>query len=326
MSETPQSIVEKIAAPIIFEAPERPNLAHDDLMSEGGRKILAFHFGKMLARQADVLESEDSEAVHQMRVATRRLRSTLRIFRPYYRQSALKPLRTALKHTAELLGRVRDLDVYREHLMRHAKEQPSASRRELRLIDAQLGERRAVLRAELCDYLTSPMHAAFLSSFAAFVRTPYAAARELTDTEPTPSRICDVAPRLIYEQYGCVRAYEPYLEAASLERLHALRIEVKRLRYLIEAFGELLGSQAEIVVEACKRLQDFLGELQDAKVAAHLSQTHLPNLRRGKRALERYLAARHADQARLRASLLEQWGAFRAPSVREALGLAVAAL
>jgi CHAD domain-containing protein len=326
LSEVFQTVMEKTVAPILFEAPERPNVQPDDLMSEGGRKVLAFHFGKMLTRQAEVLASDDSEAVHQMRVATRRLRSTLRIFRPYYRQSALKPFRAALKQTAELLGNVRDLDVYREHLTRYAKEQPSARRRELRLIDAQLGERHAALRAELCDHLTSTAYNDFLSDFATFLKTPFAAARELSDDQPTPCRICEVAPRLIYEQYGVVRAYEPHLATASPERLHALRIEVKRLRYLIEAFGEVLGTQAEIVVDACKRMQDFLGELQDAKVAAQLSQTYLPDLRRGKRALERYLAARQADQERLRDSLWEHWGAFSAPSVREALGLAVAAL
>ncbi len=318
--------METSTALVRFEAPERPNLQPDDLMSEGGRKVLAFHFGKLLARQADVLASEDSEAVHQMRVATRRLRSTMRIFRPYYRWNALKPLRAALKETAERLGAVRDLDVYREHLARYAKEQPSARRRDLRLIDAQLGERHAALRAELCDHLNSAAHHAFLSDFAAFLQTPYAAARPSPDDQPMPRRICEIAPRLIYEQYGVVRAYEPHLATASAERLHALRIEVKRLRYLIEAFGELLGTRAEVVVDACKRLQDFLGELQDAKVAAQLSALHLPNLRRGKRALERYLATRHADQERLRATLAEQWAAFAAPEVRQALGLAVAAL
>ncbi|PJF36927.1 MAG: hypothetical protein CUN49_02870 [Candidatus Thermofonsia Clade 1 bacterium] len=318
--------MEKLQAPLIFEAPERPNLQADDLMSEGGRKVLAFHFGKLLARQADVLASDESEAVHQMRVATRRLRSTLRIFRSYYRQSVLRPWRAVLKRTAELLGKVRDLDVYREHMARYAKAQPSASRRDLRLINAQLGERHAALRAQLCDYLNSAEYNAFLSEFAAFLQTPFAAARRQAEAQPVPRRICEIAPRLIYKQYGVVRAYAPYLETASLERLHALRIEVKRLRYLIEAFGELLGAQAEMVIDACKALQDFLGELQDAKVAAQLSELYLPNLRRGKRALERYLAARQADQERLYQSVLAHWSAFNAPEVRQALALAVAAL
>jgi len=221
---------------------------------------------------------------------------------------------------------VRDLDVYHEHLIQYAKAQPAAKRRELRMINAQLGERHAELRAQLLDHLHSATYATFLSDFAAFVQTPFAAARVLPDDQPTPRRVCEIAPRLIYEQYGVVRAYEPYLPTASIERLHALRIEVKRLRYLIEAFGELLGAQSETAIEACKALQDFLGELQDAKVAAHLSAAYLSDLQRGKRALERYLAARQADQARLRETLLAQWSAFNAHSVREALALAVATL
>ncbi|MBO9310472.1 MAG: hypothetical protein J7551_11895, partial [Chloroflexi bacterium] len=82
----------------------------------------------------------------------------------------------------------------------------------------------------------------------------------------------------------------------------------------------------EAAIETCKAFQDFLGKLQDAKVAAHLSATYLPDLQRGKRALERYLAARQAEQTRLRETLLAQWSAFSAQNVREALALAVAAL
>ncbi len=309
-----------------FAAPERPNLQPSDLLSEGGRKVMAFHFGRLLTKQADVLASDDSEAVHQMRVATRRLRSTLRIFRPYYRQGSLRPFRRALRAVAEALGSVRDLDVYREHLAGYAKQQPAASRRELRLLNAGLAAPHAALRQALCDYLVSEAHRDFLSEFAVFVQTPLAGARSVAPELPVPQRVCEVAPRLIYEQYGIVRAYEPLLSRATPEQLHALRIEVKRLRYLIEAFGELLGSRAELPVEACKQLQDFLGELQDAEVAERLTTHYLPNVQRGKRALQRYVSARRTQGETLRAALTEQWATFSAPAVREALALAVAVL
>ncbi|MDL1921792.1 CHAD domain-containing protein [Chloroflexi bacterium CFX3] len=309
-----------------FAAPERPNVQADDLMSEGGRKVMAFHFGRLLTKQAEVLASDNGEAVHQMRVATRRLRSTLRIFRPYYRQSVLRPFRRALRAVADALGNVRDLDVYREHLASYTKQQPAASRRELRLLSASLAVPHAALRQSLCDYLLSEAHTEFLSAFAAFVQTPLAGVRELEAELPVPQRVCEVVPRLIYEQYGIVRAYAPLLSTATPDQLHALRIEVKQLRYLIEAFGELLGTRAELPVEACKQLQDFLGELQDTEVAGQLTAHYLPNVQRGKRALQRYLSTRHAQGERLRTTLAEQWSAFSAPAVREALALAVAAL
>jgi CHAD domain-containing protein len=309
-----------------FAAPERPNVQTDDLMSEGGRKVMAFHFGRLLTKQAEVLASDESEAVHQMRVATRRLRSTLRIFRPYYRQSVLRPFRRALRAVAEALGKVRDLDVYRQHLSAYTKQQPAASRRELRLLNAGLAVPHSALRQSLCDYLLSEAHTEFLSAFAAFVQTPLAGVREGAVELPVPQRVCEVVPRLIYEQYGVVRAYAPLLSTATAEQLHALRIEVKRLRYLIEAFGELLGTRAELPVEACKQLQDFLGDLQDSEVAGQLTAHYFPNVQRGKRALQRYLSARHAQGATLRAGVDEQWAAFNAPAVREALALAIAAL
>ena len=85
---------------------------------------------------------------------------------------------------------------------------------------------------------------------------------------------------LIYEQYSHVRAYEPILNNAPLETLHALRIELKRFRYAIEAFEDVLGSELKTLLDATKALQEHLGDLQDARVAVGLLNDYLKRQRR----------------------------------------------
>ncbi|HRL14208.1 MAG TPA: CHAD domain-containing protein, partial [Aggregatilineales bacterium] len=89
-----------------------------DQMSEAGRKIVLRDFVEMLRREAGSILGEDSEEVHKMRVATRRMRSASRLFEPYYRGKVIRPLTDGLRRTARTLGAVRDLDVLLEDLAR----------------------------------------------------------------------------------------------------------------------------------------------------------------------------------------------------------------
>jgi CHAD domain-containing protein len=74
----------------------------------------------------------------------------------------------------------------------------------------------------------------------------------------------------MWDHYGRVRAYETVLAWASIEAIHALRIECKRLRYVLEFFSEALGRGTSEAIEALVALQDHTGELHDADVTIGL--------------------------------------------------------
>src|SRR5258706_11423347 len=86
-------------------------VAADDNIAEAGRKILLAEFVKMLQHETGSRTGEDIEDVHDMRVATRRMRSLFRLLKPYYKRSAVQADKTELRHLAWTLGAVRDLDV-----------------------------------------------------------------------------------------------------------------------------------------------------------------------------------------------------------------------
>ena len=85
---------------------EPPTILPDEPMSEAGRKLLYLHFSRMVEHEAGTRSGEDPEALHDMRVATRRMRAAYQLFVPYFDEGAFKPFNKRLKLTGRALGSV----------------------------------------------------------------------------------------------------------------------------------------------------------------------------------------------------------------------------
>ncbi|MEJ2757266.1 MAG: CYTH domain-containing protein, partial [Anaerolineales bacterium] len=82
---------------------DRPGIEPDDAMSEAGRKVLRFHYRRMLYHEPGTRLGEDAEALHDMRVATRRMRAAFRLFGDYFDPQVMAPLVKGLKRTGRSL-------------------------------------------------------------------------------------------------------------------------------------------------------------------------------------------------------------------------------
>jgi CHAD domain-containing protein len=302
--------------------PDKAGVQPDDRMATAGRKVLAFYFGRMLREEAKVRGDGGIDEIHDLRVATRRLRSALRTFAPFFKRSVIRPIRRELRDMADALGKVRDLDVMRLKGEKYAEDQRKAE--PLAPLIEHLKTQRQTAFEMFLDQLSADNYIEFLEDFSAFLnKTNRVSKREGT------CRVRDTLPRLIYAQYGIMRAYEVGLDQAMPDTLHRLRIEAKRFRYLLEAFTEVLGPEAKQVIEAAKTLQDHLGDLQDARVAVesldeYLTQTaHTTTVRR---AINGYKKARETEQRDLHEQVGEAWNNFTNPEIRRALALSVAVL
>jgi CHAD domain-containing protein len=308
---------------------EKAGIQPDDLMSEAGRKILAYFFARMLAEEEGVRQGAAVDPIHDMRVATRRLRSALDTFEAYYHYKAIKPYVKMLRKVGRALGAVRDLDVFRLKADKYAEGLPDDRRRGLQgLLDdwrSQLDD----ARQTLIEVLDGDSYTEFVAEFAHFVTTPDKDAIKIPHKERSmPHQVRHVAPRLIYQRYEVVRAYETVLGEASLGALHLLRIDAKRLRYMLESFAEVLGPEAKTVIESVKMVQDHLGELQDARVAVMLMSdfVHDAGEETQTSAVLQYMAVREEEKQRLLAAVPQVWQAFTHPDIRRALALSVAVL
>jgi CHAD domain-containing protein len=315
---------------------ELPPLAADDPMSEAGRKVLALHFGRMLANEAGTRLGEDPEALHDMRVATRRMRAAFALFEPYYDAKIIRPFGKGLRRAGRTLGAVRDLDVLLEKARAYAVGLPAGADGIEPLLAAWAAAR-DIARGQMLEYLDGPAYRKFVAEFGAFLATPSAGAVALAPDVATPYQARHVIPRLILTRYASVRAYERLLSApgAALTTYHALRIECKGLRYALEFFREVLGEETPTLIKQVTALQDLLGELQDACVAAGLLADFLDDYRKEMRkqatavdltGIEAYLAAQHARQAELLAVFPAPWADLVGLEFRRRLALAIAVI
>ncbi len=218
-----------------------------------------------LQQHESAARAGDDEAVHQMRVATRRLRSDLRTFRPLVEESWAKPLRTELKWLADHLGAVRDLDVLIVRLQEEATGATPKQQAALRPIWEDLEARRAAARATLLDALDSPRFPALQDALAEGARVP-----ALTPEALEPCR--KVLPRLVKRAWKpLARAGRQLSQDAPDEAFHAARIRAKRARYAAEAVAPSLGKKtAARAVQFARRvadIQEILGIHQDAVIA-----------------------------------------------------------
>jgi CHAD domain-containing protein len=310
-----------------------PGVLPDDPMSEAGRKVLRFHFERMLEHEPGTRRGEDIEDLHDMRVATRRMRSAFRVFSPYFDPDALKPFLKGLRRTGRALGSVRDLDVFMEKAQRYLDGLPEEERSSLDPLLADWQEQREAARAQMLDYLDGKRYQQFVRDFGEFLLTEGAGALLASADKPTPHRVCHLVPTLIYDRYQVVRSYETVIEGAPIETLHALRIDCKRLRYSLEFFREVLGPEAEDVIKEVVTVQDHLGDLHDADVACSLLVGFLGGWARAEQrerinvsGVTRYLVAKQNELRELIESFPEAWQHFNRAEVRRNLALAVSVL
>jgi CHAD domain-containing protein len=312
---------------------KHPGVLPNDPMSEAGRKVLYFHFRKMLEHEPGTRLGDDIEELHDMRVATRRMRAAFRVFKPFFDPDALKPFLKGLQRTGRALGSVRDLDVFMEKARRYLAGTTEEERSNLDPLLAIWQEQRDAAREKMVAHLDSKKYQDFISEFDHFLNTEGAGALPSTAGKPTPMRVDQVVPALIYTRYGVVRGYEAVIENASLETLHALRIDCKRFRYAMEFFREVLGSEVDEVIKETVVVQDHLGDLQDADVACHLLIEFLDQWSGKERrdrinisGVTRYLQAKQNELRGLVDTFPEIWHHFIRIDVRRALAQAISEL
>jgi CHAD domain-containing protein len=241
-------------------------LKADDSMAQAATKVLRYHFQAMLDHERGTREGQDIEALHAMRVATRRMRSALRLFGPFLQTPYLDHCNAGLKRAGRALGKVRDMDVASTRAHAYLTTLPAEQQGDLDDLLADWDARRTAGRRLLLRYLDSQSYQVLLANMRRLIESLEA----LAEQDHSPS-VQEVAPRLLYLDWSIVRAFGHVLPHAPIELLHALRIACKRLRYALEFFAEVLPYRLLSAIPEVITLQDHLGDMRDWAVAAEMS-------------------------------------------------------
>jgi triphosphatase len=257
-------------APTILAAgsPSRDGVAAPEPAAEpGSLGDLAFgslrtHFDAMMAHEPGTRLDRDPEELHDMRVATRRLRAALSFFR-----AALPPAAEALRAEfgwlADALGAVRDLDVQLQQVAAWRSEARPEDRPAFDALASTIGGRRSPARGELLARLDSPRYLTLLQDFERLLQ-----AGPPPDSPVAATPLREAVPRLVKDRHKKLRKVADHLTpASSPPEFHAARIRGKRLRYAVEFVADVYGRPARDFVRVMVALQDLLGSHQDAYVA-----------------------------------------------------------
>ncbi len=240
-----------------------------DTVEAAACKVVAVHLRRLRQHDPGARLGEDPEALHDMRVAVRRLRAAVRIFEAGIPARSRDHLAGELQWLGHALGGVRDLDVQLERLTRPDPNRGAAGAgpgAALADLEEYLQAERAQRRTAMLAVLSSSRYFRLLVRLERFTlqspRRPRTAGRELVVV--AGRRALQHAVTRLLRRGDNIAASGA---TPTVEDLHALRIRAKRLRYLLEFLCELTGKPGRRFVKRLVRLQDLLGAHQDAVVA-----------------------------------------------------------
>jgi CHAD domain-containing protein len=228
----------------------------------------------MLEHLEGVRLGEDIEAVHDMRVWSRRLVASMRVFASCFPDRKYRRLLREARRVTQALGAVRDLDVLIDHYERltpdASPEEVPAIRYFIAVHERSRRQARKPMLAAL-DELTRTGFAHRLHEYLAGQAEDYERQARGGKDPPDGVSCTDAfraaAPPLLRERYDAFYAFEPYVrQPEAVAQLHEMRIKAKWLRYTMELFAPAYADELKQPLSAVKKMQELLGDLHDSDI------------------------------------------------------------
>jgi CHAD domain-containing protein/CYTH domain-containing protein len=256
--------------------------------------LLSERLARVVAAHERLSRKEDSEALHDFRVALRRLRSLLRVYRDLLGSAVPRRLVRRLRRLARITNASRDLEVKLNWLSRQRSELRPRDSVGLRWLTARLTAQKEEADQQAHDRIATEL--------------PKLEAALERRCASLPRRVADRTPLALVTQ-DLIRTLETELRthldqvtsSEHQQEAHAARITGKRVRYLLETVSNVIPHAAELVGRF-KQLQDSLGEMHDADVASQMvaEAMEAAAAERGRRVATEVRAAGTLDKAALR--------------------------
>lgn len=236
----------------------RPEMSVGDAFAAAAHSCLR-HFR---LNEPLILSARDADALHQARVAIRRLRSALSMFRPVIADWEYDRMRDSLRRLGNALGEARNLDVLIERM---------PSKRSAKAARDKLGRKREAAYDEVAEMLGSARVRSLMLSLIRWFETGGWRARRRA-LKP----LADFARDQLAKRWRRVARRGAKIATLDAEALHNLRIDAKKMRYSAEFTAALYENvdgrrRLALFLEGLRTLQDRLGEIQDVESARGLA-------------------------------------------------------
>jgi inorganic triphosphatase YgiF len=249
------------------QAPARayyPTLGADVTCAEALSLFVAAATAQIEANRSVVLETDDPEGAHQLRIGLRRLRGALRAFRPLNDTASMRELEEHARALARKVGELRDADILIGDIYAPVagalRDDPGLALLHAALL-AQRAQKRNEVRAALAGSAWSTLEL-YLTLWP----------RTLKDAPALRRPMAKFARRALSKAWKSAARYGKRLDELDAEKRHDMRKTLKQLRYLAEFCGSLFpAKEVRRFIKELKSLQDAMGYVNDAATAHRLS-------------------------------------------------------
>lgn len=266
-----------------------------------------------------VLLGKDIEAIHRIRVASRRLRTAIRLFQDCLPAKKINSWNSQVRALTGALGKARDIDVQYELLSGIYKKAPDPKFKPgIRRILLRIRQSRGKAQDEVIPSVERLKKSKILDQIIKKFNPMLESTKETPHSIPLFQLSCDWINHRLNE----LLEYEVYIRRPEYkDELHAMRIAAKRLRYTMEIFSSLYPDKLEKPLQAARKSQQILGEVHDCDVWIEFLPSfyesekkrmqkfygHTRPLHYLKPGLDYFQANRQAERDRLYKEFLENW-------------------
>ena len=238
-------------------------IARKDTCTKAFAAILQSAVRQILVNREAVLQTDDPNGAHQLRIGLRRLRSALGAMRPLADRASLRTFERSARDMGRCVGTLRDADVLISGI--HAPVEAAASEKAgfAELLDTLTRERQG-RRDEVRAALRGPSWTRLQLYFTLWPRT-------LPENPKLEKPVAGHAHKVLGKTWKKAAKLGRNLEKLDVEHRHEMRKALKRLRYQAEFFAPLFGKRdTERFIERLKTLQEVFGYINDVRMAPKL--------------------------------------------------------
>jgi len=230
---------------------------------EALRRLLFVHYRTMVVNLEGVLRYQDDEALHDIRIAIRKARTVLRGFRKPLESTSAHRLDVDLQRLNRALGQARDLDVWIAFLTSGPVKVRLAGNRNWHKFTGHQQELRRLQQVTVRRHLSGSAFTTLRTRFGRLLRVELP--REIERVPAAP--IEAAARRALAKQLRRAFRLAELRHARSPEKLHRLRIALRRVRYLSLVFRPVLGPAIDRLRSRTHAVERTLGDIRDTSLA-----------------------------------------------------------
>ncbi|NYT86730.1 CHAD domain-containing protein [Pollutimonas harenae] len=307
----------------IYDAKPEIAISGDTRAFDAANQIISTHIPIARANEHGIIADHDTEFLHDYRIQLRKIRSVISLFQGIYTDAQTAELKARFSAIMAPTGRLRDLDVYLLEKQAYYDLLPKNLHNGLSAFYGMLASQRQTEQAKLASYLCSQPYLQEMKKLAALYVQPQTLAKGPNATLAAH----DYASRLIWKRYRKVCKIAAGIDDTTPDAdVHALRIQCKKLRYLMEFFGTIFPpADFKSLLKSLKGLQDNLGRFNDYSVQQASLHAALPTLRENQgddhlevaQSIGALIAVLHTRQLKERAKIVKNFMRFNSPETQQ---------